>query len=613
MCGIAGWVSFEEDLTHRSSIIASMGEKLKNRGPDSWGIWLSPHCAFAQTRLIVIDPEGGVQPMIKEYGDKKYIIIYNGELYNTEEIRHELALLGYTFKGHSDTEVLLTSYIEWGTECVYKLNGIYAFAVWDEHENRLFLSRDRLGVKPLFYTYKNGSLIFGSEIKAILAHPYVQAEVDEEGLAEIFVMGPTRTPGVGVFRNIYELKPGHFLTFSKSGVKIEKYWSLISREHEDDLDTTMEKIRFLLDDASKRQLVSDVPLCSLLSGGLDSTAVSVFANEKLKRLGSKLKTYSVDYIGNDKYFKPNQFQPNSDSDLVEIVSKEINTNHNYVYVDNEELADALIPALYARDLPGMADVDSSLYLFLREVKKDVKVALSGEGADEVFGGYPWFRNKSAIEANTFPWIRMVEERMKLLSPQVVKLIRPLEYLNDRYREALNEVPKLPGEDKESARMREIFYLNQTRFLAMLLDRMDRMSMASGLEVRVPFLDHRLVEYVWNIPWEMKNLHNREKGLLRESLKGYIPSVVVERKKSPYPKTHNPVFRRKVKGWLQEIIDNPSSPILQLINRTEVQNLIDTDARDYDPAWFSQLMGGPQLFAYLIQINEWLLKYNIKIV
>ncbi|AST56448.1 asparagine synthase [Thermoanaerobacterium thermosaccharolyticum] len=613
MCGIAGWVSFGEDLTHRSSVIASMGEKLKNRGPDSWGVWLSSHCAFAQTRLIVIDPEGGVQPMIKEYEDKKYVIIYNGELYNTEEIRHELALLGYTFKGHSDTEVLLTSYIEWGTECVYKLNGIYAFAVWDDHENKLFLSRDRLGVKPLFYTHKNGSLIFGSEIKAILAHPYVQAEVDEEGLAEIFVMGPTRTPGVGVFRNIYELKPGHFLTFSKSGVKIEKYWSLISREHEDDLDTTMEKIRYLLDDASKRQLVSDVPLCSLLSGGLDSTAVSVFANEKLKKLGSKLKTYSVDYIGNDKYFKPNQFQPNSDSDLVEIVSKEINTNHNYVYVDNEELADALIPALYARDLPGMADVDSSLYLFLREVKKGVKVALSGEGADEVFGGYPWFRNKTAIEANTFPWIRMVKERMKLLSPQVVKLIRPIEYLNDRYREALNEVPKLPGEDKESARMREIFYLNQTRFLAMLLDRMDRMSMASGLEVRVPFLDHRLVEYVWNIPWEMKNLHNREKGLLRESLKGYIPIVVVERKKSPYPKTHNPVFRRKVKGWLQEIIDNPSSPILQLINRTEVQNLIDTDARDYDPAWFSQLMGGPQLFAYLIQINEWLLKYNIKIV
>jgi asparagine synthase (glutamine-hydrolysing) len=346
---------------------------------------------------------------------------------------------------------------------------------------------------------------------------------------------------------------------------------------------------------------------------LDSTAVSAFANEKLKRLGSKLITYSVDYIGNDKYFKPNQFQPNSDSDLVEAVSKEIDTAHNYVYVDNEELADALLPALYARDLPGMADVDSSLYLFLREVKKDVKVALSGEGADEVFGGYPWFRNKDAVESGTFPWIRMVEKRMNLLSQDVAKKILPTEYLNDRYNEALREVPKLSGEDKTSSRMREIFYLNQTRFLSMLLDRMDRMSMASGLEVRVPFLDHRIVEYVWNIPWDMKNLHNREKGLLREALKGYIPDIVVERKKSPYPKTHNPVFKEKVKSWLQRIIDDPSSPILQLVNKKEVQKLIDTDAKDYDPAWFSQLMGGPQLYAYLIQINEWLLKYKIRIL
>lgn len=613
MCGIAGWVSFDEEVINRKNIVVAMGKRLRNRGPDSWGTWFSTHCGFAQTRLIVIDPEGGEQPMIKELGERKYVIIYNGELYNTEEIRDELRSLGYKFNGHSDTEVLLNAYIEWGSDCVHKLNGIYAFAVWDDYENELFLSRDRIGVKPLFYTYKNGSLIFGSEIKAILAHPYAQAEVDEEGLAEIFVMGPTRTPGIGIFRDIYELKPGHSLTFNKGGIKIERYWSLVSKNHEDDLKTTMEKIRFLLDDASKRQLVSDVPLCSLLSGGLDSTAVSAFANEKLKRLGSKLITYSVDYIGNDKYFKPNQFQPNSDSDLVEAVSKEIDTDHNYVYVDNEELADALLPALYARDLPGMADVDSSLYLFLREVKKDVKVALSGEGADEVFGGYPWFRNKDAVESGTFPWIRMVEKRMNLLSQDVVKKIRPTEYLNDRYNEALREVPKLSGEDKTSSRMREIFYLNQTRFLSMLLDRMDRMSMASGLEVRVPFLDHRIVEYVWNIPWDMKNLHNREKGLLREALKGYIPDIVVERKKSPYPKTHNPVFKEKVKSWLQRIIDDPSSPILQLINKKEVQNLIDTDAKDYDPAWFSQLMGGPQLYAYLIQVNEWLLKYKIRIL
>ncbi|MDI3528637.1 MAG: hypothetical protein PWQ23_456, partial [Thermoanaerobacter sp.] len=321
----------------------------------------------------------------------------------------------------------------------------------------------------------------------------------------------------------------------------------------------------------------------------------------------------VDYVGNDKYFTPNEFQPNSDADWVKFVANKLDTNHNYVFIDNEELAHALKPALYARDLPGMADIDSSLYLFLKEVKKGATVALSGEGADEVFGGYPWFRNKEAIESHTFPWIRMVNERMKLLLPEVVKYIRPIEYLNDRYNEALNEVPKLSGEDPYNARMREMFYLNITRFMPMLLDRMDRMSMAVGFEARVPYLDYRLVEYVWNIPWEMKNLNGREKGILRYALKGYIPNEVIERKKSPYPKTHNPVFKNIVKEWLKQIIDDSTSPLLQLVDKKAIAELIETDAKAYDPAWFSQLMGSAQLFAYLVQINMWLKDYKISIV
>lgn len=613
MCGITGWVNFDMDLSDKNIVLESMTNTLKNRGPDSSGIWLSQHAALGHRRLIVIDPEGGIQPMIKKYGEKTYVIIYNGELYNTPELRKELKSLGYIFNSHSDTEVLLTSYVEWGSECVNKLNGIFAFAVWDGAQNRLFLARDHVGVKPLFYTLKNGSLFFGSEIKAILAHPDVKAEIDAEGLAEIFVMGPTRTPGCGIFKDIKELKPGHFLIFSKNGIYIKKYWSLRSIPHNDDIETTAEKIRYFIKDSSIRQLVSDVPLCSLLSGGLDSTAISAFANELLKDYGHKLITYSVDYVDNDKYFKPNQFQPNSDSDWVGSVSKELSTEHNYVLVDNEELADALKPALYSRDLPGMADVDSSLYLFLREVKKGATVALSGEGADEIFGGYPWFRKKEAIESNTFPWIRMVDKRMKLLSPEIIRYIRPIEYLNDRYSEALNEVPNLPGEGPAAARMREIFYLNITRFLPMLLDRMDRMSMASGLEVRVPFLDYRLVEYVWNIPWEMKNFNNREKGILRYALKGSIPDNVIERKKSPYPKTHNPVFRNTVRRWVKEILEDSTSPLLQLVNKEAVEELVETDAKAYDPAWFSQLMGGPQLFAYLVQINMWLKEYKISIV
>ncbi len=613
MCGITGWVNFDMDLSLQNEIIEKMTDTLKKRGPDGSGIWLSKHCALGHRRLIVIDPQGGSQPMIKKYGEKNFVIIHNGELYNMDELKNELISLGYTFKTRSDTEIILTSYIEWGPECVKKFNGIFAFAIWDEVQNRLFIARDHLGIKPLFYTIKNGSLIFGSEIKAILAHPHVKPEIDSQGLAEIFVMGPSRTPGCGVFKDIKELKAGHYLIFTKNGANISKYWSLQSLPHEDDLEKTAEKIRYLLKDSSVRQLVSDVPLCSLLSGGLDSTAVSFFANEELKQKGHKLITYSVDYVGNDKYFTPNEFQPNSDADWVKFVANKLDTNHNYVFIDNEELAHALKPALYARDLPGMADIDSSLYLFLKEVKKGATVALSGEGADEVFGGYPWFRNKEAIEANTFPWIRMVNERMKLLLPEVVKCIRPIEYLNDRYNEALNEVPKLNGEDPYNARMRKMFYLNITRFMPMLLDRMDRMSMAVGFEARVPFLDYRLVEYVWNIPWEMKNLNGREKGILRYALKGYIPEEVIERKKSPYPKTHNPVFKNIVKEWLKQIIDDSTSPLLQLVDKKAIAELIETDAKAYDPAWFSQLMGSPQLFAYLVQINMWLKDYKISIV
>ncbi|MDI6603704.1 MAG: asparagine synthase (glutamine-hydrolyzing) [Thermoanaerobacteraceae bacterium] len=613
MCGIAGWVNFDMDLSHQNKIITKMSETLFNRGPDSSGTWLTEHAAFAHRRLIVIDPEGGIQPMIKKCGNKTYVIVYNGELYNTYELRKELLSYGYAFESRSDTEVLLTSYIQWGSDCVKKLNGIFAFAVWDESENTVFLARDHLGIKPLFYTIKNGSFIFASEIKGILAHPYIDAEVDSEGLGEIFVMGPTRTPGNGIFRGINELKAGHYLVFNPNGLKTNCYWSLKSWPHKDDLKTTSEKIRYLLDDASKRQLVSDVPLCSLLSGGLDSTAISVFANEKLKDLCNQLITYSVDYIGNDKYFMPNQFQPNTDADFVGRVSKELGTKHNYVFIDNEKLSYALIPALYAKDLPGMADIDSSLYLFLKEVKKGATVALSGEGADEIFGGYPWFKDKTAIETPTFPWIRMIDQRMKLLSPHIVEKIRPKEYLNDRYAEALKEVPKLTDENAFDSRMREIFYLNITRFLAMLLDRMDRMSMASGLEVRVPFLDYRLVEYVWNIPWKMKNLNDMEKGLLRHALKDDLPEEVIKRKKSPYPKTHNPVFRNTVRKWVNEILDDPASPLLQLVNKEEVAKLIETDAKEFDPAWFSQLMGGPQLFAYLVQVNTWLKDYKVKIL
>jgi len=612
MCGIAGWIDLKADLTSRQNIIEGMTEKLSSRGPDAKGYWVSPNALLGHRRLVVVDPEGGGQPMIRQKGDTKYVIVYNGELYNTLDLRRELEDKGHFFTSNSDTEVLLVSYIEWGEACIEHLNGIFAFGIWNEKDKSLFLGRDRFGVKPLFFAQRGSSFIFGSELKALLANPLVEAEVACEGLAEIFALGPSRTPGNGVFKSVFEVKPAHCVHFDSYGFRIRKYWSLASKPHTDSILDSVSKIRELVLDAIKRQLVADVPVCTFLSGGLDSSAITAIASNVFKESGNgQLHTYSIDYVDNDRYFKSSAFQPNSDASWVKRVSEEFNTKHHYIYADTPQLVDALIDATEARDLPGMADVDSSLLLFCREVKKNATVALSGECADEVFGGYPWFHKEEMLNSNTFPWSRNLCERTKILSPELINLIKPDEYVSRRYNETLSEVPRLIGESPLEARRREMFYLNITWFMSTLLDRKDRMSMATGLEVRVPYCDHRLVEYVWNIPWEMKCLEGREKGILRQALKGILPKDVLSRKKSPYPKTHNPAYEKAVKDWVLEIINDNSSPLLPLVNFDEIYKLAEGDS-DYGHPWFGQLMATPQLFAYLIQVDTWLRKYGVRI-
>ncbi|WP_371378770.1 asparagine synthase (glutamine-hydrolyzing) [Sporomusa aerivorans] len=507
MCGITGWIDWKEDLTKKSHILSAMVETLAARGPDAQGAYITTHAALGHRRLSVIDPVGGAQPMIRYRGNQKFVVTYNGELYNTAEIRQELEARGHRFSTRCDTEVLLVAYIEWGPDCVQRFNGIYAFGVWDETEQSLFLARDRIGVKPLFYAERGTGFIFGSELKALLANPHVCPELDEEGLAEVFMLGPSRTPGHGVFRGVKELKPGHSMMYSRRGTFIKQYWALQSADHTDDFQTTAAKVRELLIDTASRQLVSDVPICTLLSGGLDSSALTALAAMSYKQSGlGSLHTYSVDYVDNDLYFKASSFQPNSDAPWVDRVSDYFATCHHKILLDTPELADSLKPAAVARDLPGMADIDTSLYLFCREIKKGATVALSGECADEVFGGYPWFQREEMIHATTFPWAPRPEIRIPWLKPEIQQRIKPAEYVAQRYSEALAEVPGLAGEEKLAARMRQIFYLSLTRFMPTLLDRKDRMSMAFGLEVRVPFCDHRLVEYVWNVPWSMKQHH-----------------------------------------------------------------------------------------------------------
>lgn len=613
MCGIAGWIDYNRDLRNDGDTIRRMTWTLARRGPDAEGVYLRENVCLMHRRLIVIDPENGIQPMTIERGCESYTIVYNGELYNTEDLRKELLSAGYSFRGHSDTEVLLTTFIHWGEDCLQKLNGIYAFAVWDEKNRRLTLARDRMGVKPLFYSVIPRGLIFGSEIKTLLANPLIKPRLDNDGLKEIFLLGPGRTGGNGVIKGIEELKPAEFMVFEGDRVtKKAKYWNLRAVEHTEDIKGSVEKVRFLITDAVKRQLVSDVPLCCFLSGGLDSSIISKIASDDYKATGkAPLNTYSVNYVDNKRFFKKSLFQPNSDEEYIRMMSEHIGSEHREVLLDNEDLAVYLDEAAIARDLPGMADVDSSLLMFCREIKKDFTVAVSGECADEIFGGYPWYHNREILYRDTFPWSQSLDIRFSLLKQGLIK--DGEEYVRQRYLDTVNEADTLPGDDELEKRMRQMFMLNLNWFMQTLLDRKDRMSMFCGLEVRVPFCDHRLVEYAYNMPWSLKSLNGREKGVVREAMKGILPDEIIERKKSPYPKTHNPKYLSAVKNRLQRIIDDPSSPLLQLVDKQKVQEIIDSDGAALTSPWYGQLMTGPQLMAYLIQVDVWMREYKIELV
>lgn len=616
MCGIAGWINTKSDTFDNfdnMKIIKDMTDRLISRGPDNFGFFRDENIILGHRRLIIVDAEGGVQPMERELDDHKFVLVYNGELYNTDDIRNELKAKGYKFKSYSDTEVLLVSYIEWGPECVNHINGIFAFGVWDEFNKTLFLARDHLGVKPLFYCYKDYNLIFASQIKALLANPLVEPVIAEEGIMEILGLGPARSLGNGVFKDIKEIPPAHYLIYKDGTISLKEYWKLEAIEHRENFQQTKETVRNLLVDAVERQLVSDVPLCTFLSGGLDSSAISAISAAYYKKHNrGTLDTYSIDYKDNDKYFQADLFQPTSDQVFAERMSEYLKTNHKTVLLENANLVKSLKEAVKANDLPGMADIDSSLLLFCKEIRKDFTVALSGECADEIFGGYPWFTRPDDINADTFPWSKSTKERREILSKEFSNL--PLEdYVNQKYLDTIKAVPKLAGETKEESRMRELFYLNIKWFMMTLLNRKDRMSMANSLEVRVPFADYRLVEYTFNIPNDIKFYNGREKGLLREAMRGILPDDIIDRKKSPYPKTHNVDYTVEVQKWMKEILSNSNAPIYQLIDKNKVSEIVETGGKSFKKPWYGQLMTGPQLIAYFIQLNIWMEEFNVKII
>lgn len=616
MCGIAGFSNFNENFLNNESFLKetldNMRKSLKRRGDDANGIYLDKHFGASHSRLSIRDlTENGTQPIVKNINNNKYVIAYNGEIYNTDELKKDLKNKGYKFTTTTDTEVILYLFIEYKEKCVDYLNGIFAFSIYDTQNETVYLFRDRVGIKPLFYTINDNTLVFGSEPKAIFKYPNITPTIDLDSLRQILGIGPARIAGNGVFKNLYEVKPGHFIIFNKYGLKEIQYWELKSYYHKDSYKQTVEKVSFLVRDAIERQLVSDVDICTFLSGGIDSSIVTAVSSNYLNKLGKRLNTFSFDFKENDIYFKSNKFQPERDRPYVDIMLKEYNLNHNYLECNEEDLIDLLYSAVDAKDLPGMADVDASMLYFCSLVSKENKVALTGECADEIFGGYPWFYREDLLNSNTFPWSKNIDTRELFLTEDLKNKLKLNEYSLENYEKSRKNTPYLDGETKEEQKRREIAYLNIKWFMATLLERMDRMSMYNSLEARVPFADHRIIEYIWNVPWDMKYKNNVEKSLLREATKDLLPKELLNRKKSPYPKTYNPNYEKLLINELTSIINNNNSPINNLIDKNKILEFIKMPS-DYGKPWFGQLMSSPQLMAYFIQINYWLDKYKLYI-
>ena len=606
MCSILGLINFKDStFSIAQEVLNEMGATMAHRGPDQNGFFRNNYVCFSHNRLAVIDVENGLQPMTVVFEGKSYTIIYNGEIYNADELRNELIGNGVNFKTHCDTEVVLYSYIVWGMNCSEKLNGIYAFAVYDDANKQVYLSRDRMGVKPFFYTIKGNTLIFASEVKAILKHPQVKAELDNQGIWQLLYLSPMRPSNNGIFKNILEISPGFHGIFNENGLNLHSYWSLMAYDLEDNENTIIEKTKYYLTDAINRQLVSDVPLCTFLSGGLDSSVVTAVARAGKDALSS----YSFEYEGNKKHFESTSFQPESDDEYATWLADYLGTDHTVLTVSQQGIANLLKNAVKYRDLPGMADIDSSLLYYCNEVRKRHTVALSGECADEIFGGYPWFYKADMLNRDFFPWIHDPESRVFLFNSDFAKPRQGFDFVKEMYLDSKNACPLTGSEPEDMRTSRIATWLSVNWFMTSLLERKDRMSMASGLEVRVPFSDHRILEYVYNVPWDIKFKNGVEKSLLREAMSDYLPERILYRKKSPYPKTHNPEYEEIVTNMFNEVMSDPNSILRDILHPDTLPFLKSCS----NITWYGQLMGRPQLIAWLIQLDYWFKEYGVRIV
>jgi asparagine synthase (glutamine-hydrolysing) len=583
MCGITGWVSFGRDLRSEQATVDAMTETMSCRGPDDRGTWFAEHAALGHRRLAIIDLPGGRQPMSVETPGGPVAMVYSGETYNFTELRAELIRRGHRFTTDSDTEVVLHAYLEWGDALAERLNGMYAFAIWDSRENKLVMVRDRMGIKPFYYYETHDGVLFGSEPKAILANPAAEPTVTLDGIRELFAF--VKTPGHAVWEGMREVEPGTVVTVTANGLRTTRYWTLQTRPHPDDQATSVAHVRELLEDIVRRQLVADVPRCTLLSGGLDSSAMTAIAARQLAETGQSVRSFAVDFVGQTENFVPDELRGTPDTPYVHDLAEKSGTEHQDIVLNSDELADPDVRSkvIRARDIPmGLGDMDASLYLLFKSIREHSTVALSGESADEVFGGYQQFFDPEAQRARTFPWLvrfaRNFGDDNSILVPGLTEALEIPQYIQDAYDRSVARVERLDGESDFEWRMRKICYLHLTHFVRILLDRKDRASMAVGLEVRVPFCDHRLVEYVYNAPWSLKTYDGREKSLLRGAARDVLPQSVVDRVKSPYPSTQDPAYTVKLQNNAREYLSSQCHPVFDIVNRDWLVRAVDAEAQ-----------------------------------
>jgi asparagine synthase (glutamine-hydrolysing) len=583
MCGITGWISFERDLTRRRDVVDAMTQTMACRGPDAAGTWIDGPAALGHRRLAVIDIEGGAQPMSVATPEGEVVLVYSGEAYNYTELRDELRRAGERFRTSSDTEVVLRGYLRWGTALADRLNGMFAFAIWDGRTRELVLIRDRMGIKPLYIYRTPDGVLFGSEPKAILANPLARRVVDADGMRELFAF--VKTPGHAVWAGMREVEPGTIVTVSAAGMRERRYWRLATQAHADDRDASVAHVRALLDDIVRRQLVSDVPRCVLLSGGLDSSTITALSAAMLAEDGERARTFAVDFAGQTEHFRPDALRPTPDTPYAHEVAAHVGSEHTDIVLDARSLADPDVRrrVVEARDLPtGMGDMDASLFLLCKAIRERSTVALSGESADEIFGGYRQFHDPRVQRAHEYPWLALDEMRFgggDFLRPELRSALDIDSYRRATYEDAIAEVEHLDNESDLEYRMRISSYLHLTRFVRLLLDRKDRISMAVGLEVRVPFCDHRLVEYVYNAPWALKTYDGREKSLLRGAAGDLLPDSVLQRIKSPYPSTQDWHYALEIQQQCRALLEQRSHDVFELVDRAWLDAVTIADPAD----------------------------------